>query len=242
MIHWLIQSTEAHPDLVRGVPPAGLLSEVEWARFEQLATEKRKRDWLCGRWTAKLLLQNLYREKTGYTIPLDNFSISNNAAGVPLITGHWLLRTGYSLSISHSNQYAFCVAVEEPNCPIGADMEIVTPRVDGFVEDYFTEAERERGAWCVVYKNEKTHHAPHTILINATWSAKEAVLKALHLGLSVDTRVVECLIEPFIEPPTEWTPFTIRCDNSRLPRPAPILHGWWQVKEDFVLTVAVGTA
>ena len=241
MIHWLMQSTETHPDLARGVPPAGLLSAVERERWQHLTTEKRKRDWLCGRWTAKLLLQNRLREHTGHTIPLDSFSIINNADGVPLITGHWSLATGYSLSLSHSNSHAFCAVVEKPHCAIGADLEQITARSDGFVEDYFTVEERERVAWCVLRNQANTHYTIRDTLINATWSAKEAVLKALHLGLSVDTRAVECLIEPFVEPPTDWTPFTIQCDNSRLPRPAPTLNGWWQVKEAFVLTVAVGT-
>lgn len=240
-VAWLLQSATSHPDLTRGVPPSGLLSAVEWARFEQLTTVKRKQDWLCGRWTAKIILQNLLRERTGHTIPLDSFSVINNADGVPQITGHWSLATGYSLSISHSHNHAFCAVVERPRHPIGADIEYIEERSDGFVEDYFTAEEQTRVAWYAKHDAPiATHHAPRTTLINAIWSAKEAVLKALHLGLSVDTRAVECLIEPFIEPSTNWTPFTIRCDNNRLPRPAPELQGWWQVQSDFVLTVVIG--
>lgn len=245
-ITWLMQSVTMHPDLERGIPPVGLLSAVERARFEQLTIEKRKRDWLCGRWTAKLLLQNLFREKTGHTIPLDNFSIINNMDGVPLVTGHWSLATGYSLSISHSHGYALCAVIEHPHCPIGADLERIEERVDGFVDDYFTEAEQEMiiscGGQAFLRTTRNSQLATRNILTNATWSAKEAVLKALHLGLSVDTRAVECLIEPFVDPPTCWTQFTIRCDNNRLPHPAPALQGWWQVQGDFVLTVVMGGA
>ena len=240
MIHWLIQSHSAHPDLARGVPPTGLLSDVEWSRWEQLATEKRKRDWLCGRWTAKLLLQNLFREKNGYTVPLDCFSITNNADGVPLVTGHWSLVNAYSLSISHSHNHAFCAVIEHPHGLIGADMEQIVERVDGFVADYFTVEEQKRVAGCMLRQEEfPTPYATRNTLINAIWSAKEAVLKALHLGLSVDTRAVECLIEPFAEPPTDWMSFTVHCDDARLPRPAPPLTGWWRVQDAFVLTVAV---
>lgn len=240
MIHWLIQSHSAHSGLAQGMPPVGLLSDVEWERWEHLTTEKRKRDWLCGRWTAKLLLQNLYREKTGHTIPLDSFSIINNMDGVPLVTGHWSLATGYSLSISHSHGYALCAVIEHPHCPIGADMEKIVERVDGFVEDYFTVEEQKRVAGCVLRQEEiPTPYATRNTLINAIWSAKEAVLKALHLGLSVDSRAVECLIEPFVEPPHDWIPFTIHCDDARLPHPAPPLTGWWRVQDTFVLTVAV---
>ncbi|MCB8986887.1 MAG: 4-phosphopantetheinyl transferase family protein [Ardenticatenaceae bacterium] len=55
----------------------------------------------------------------------------------------------------------------------------------------------------------------------AVWSAKEAVLKALHLGLTVDTRCVECLIAPVAERPSTWTPFTIGCDDGCLFSPPP---------------------
>lgn len=239
-VAWLLQSAMMHPDLERGIPPSGLLSAIEWERWEGLTTEKRKRDWLCGRWTAKLLLQSMYRERNGDTVPLDSFSITNNADGVPRITGYWSLAKSYSFSLSHSHDHAFCAAIERPHCPIGADLERIEERVNGFVADYFTAEEQERVACCLSGKNENTPHAPRTTLINAIWSAKEAALKALHLGLSVDTRAVECLIEPFVEPPASWTPFVIQCDNNRLPRPAPELLGWWQVQDDFVLTVAIG--
>ncbi|MBP8003246.1 MAG: 4'-phosphopantetheinyl transferase superfamily protein [Chloroflexi bacterium] len=242
-VAWLIQSAATHPDLERGIPPSGLLSAIEWEKFEQLTTEKRKRDWLCGRWTAKLLLQSLYRERNGETVPLDSFSITNNADGVPRVTGYWSLAKGYSFSLSHSHDHAFCAAIERPHCPIGADLERIEARVNGFVDDYFTVEEQKRVASFgqdIGQAEFPARYAPRTTFINAVWSAKEAVLKALHLGLSVDTRAVECLIEPFIAPPTDWTPFSIQCDNSRLPHPAPDLNGWWQVKEDFVLTVAVG--
>lgn len=235
MIHWLMQSAQAHPDLARGVPPAGLLSALERARFEQLVTPKRKRDWLCGRWTAKLLLQKLYREEAGHTIPLDSFSITNNADGVPLVTGHWSLGTNYSLSLSHSHDHAFCAVIERSYSRIGVDMERIVSRGDGFVEDYFTTTEQ-----ALFRAAQNAEFGRRNICINGTWSAKEAVLKALHLGLSVDTRAIQCLLEPFIEPPTRWTSFTIRCDDSRLPRPAPTLAGWWQVQGEFVLTVVVG--
>ncbi|MCL4868971.1 MAG: 4'-phosphopantetheinyl transferase superfamily protein [Anaerolineae bacterium] len=239
MIHWLMQSAAAHPDLAQGLPPAGLLSEVERDRLAQLTTEKRRRDWLCGRWTAKLLLQTLHREKTGHCVPLDCFSIVNNADGVPLITGHWSLATGYALSLSHSHDHAFCAIVTRPQCPIGADLERIETRGDGFVEDYFTEAEKSR-ILLLPQDASRRQDSLRSIYINATWSAKEAALKALHLGLSVDTRAVECLIEPFTEPPTDWTPFTVHGDDARLPCPAPPLIGWWRVQDAFVLTVAVG--
>jgi phosphopantetheinyl transferase (holo-ACP synthase) len=77
------------------------------------------------------------------------------------------------------------------------------------------------------------------VAVTAVWSAKEAVLKALHLGLTVDTRSVACMIEPLGERPLTWTPFTIHCDNTKLAQTAPALTGWWRTYENFVLTLVV---
>ncbi|MBE2224326.1 MAG: 4-phosphopantetheinyl transferase family protein, partial [Anaerolineae bacterium] len=75
--------------------------------------------------------------------------------------------------------------------------------------------------------------------VTAVWSAKEAVLKALHLGLTVDTRSVACLLDVGEERPLTWTPFPIHCDDTRLPQAAPPLTGWWRTYENFVLTLVV---
>ena len=65
MIHWLLQSTDAHPDLARGHPPVGLLCKLEHARLSNLTIDKRRREWLLGRWTAKQLLQAYLEQETG---------------------------------------------------------------------------------------------------------------------------------------------------------------------------------
>lgn len=71
--------------------------------------------------------------------------------------------------------------------------------------------------------------------ITAIWSAKAASLKALHLGLKVDTRSVSCVIEPLSKPPENWTRF---CIDSVLPE-TPQLAGWWRVHAGYVLTLVV---
>lgn len=192
---------------------------------------KRREDWLLGRWTAKRLLQTVIWEHDGVTLPLDMITIGNDADGVPNCQLP-IANCPLSISISHANGRAFAAAIEKPHAPIGADMERIQPRPAGFVEEYFTLAEIALGYGLV--------GPERAVWETAVWSAKEAVLKALHLGLSVNTRAVSCLIEPVDRPPTWWTPFAIRCDNGRLPQPAPPLTGWWRVEDGFVLTIAVG--
>ena len=85
MIHWLVGSFADHPDLARGVPPAGLLSPAESRRLVNLRTAKRRRDWLLGRWTAKHLLQTAVEREGGTRLPLTAFSVDNEVNGAPTI-------------------------------------------------------------------------------------------------------------------------------------------------------------
>ena len=78
---------------------------------------------------------------------------------------------------------------------VGADIEHVEPRDPAFVRDFFTTGEAER-VWRCPAKQRDT-------LVTVLWSAKEAVLKVLRLGLTVDTRRVELRHVVGLEPPTD---------------------------------------
>ncbi|MCB8982806.1 MAG: 4'-phosphopantetheinyl transferase superfamily protein [Ardenticatenaceae bacterium] len=229
MIHWLVQAAGAHPELADGVSLAGMLHADEQTKLAALKTEKRRQDWVLGRWTAKQLVQTVVQQQTGRVAALPEIVVRNGRRGDPIIEYQGL---AVSLSLSHAHGHAFCAVVERPSWPIGADMEWIEPRSAAFMADYLTAAEQERVS--------QAEGAMRDVLVTAVWSAKEAVLKALHLGLTVDTRCVECLIAPVAERPSTWTPFTIGCDDGRLPQPVPPLSGWWRVWDNFVLTLVVG--
>lgn len=230
MIHWLVQTTAAHPDLARGLPPAGLLSETEQARFAALRTAKRRQDWLLGRWTAKELLQQIVRQQDGATFPFTAFEIVAGDDGAPVATWHRPQRDArWSISLSHSENVAFCAAVERAQWPLGADIERVAPRTAAFAADYFTAAEQALAA--------QTEGGARDLLVTAVWSAKESALKAIHQGLKVDTRCVSCLIEPVAEAPTTWTAFAVAWERERLATAVPQLCGWWRGWGHFVLTI-----
>jgi 4'-phosphopantetheinyl transferase len=226
-VSYLIQSHQAHPALARAVPPHGLLSRAETEKFNSLKRDKRRRDWLLGRWTAKQLLQQTIYQRTGRKLSLDEIEIGNDTDGMPIVNCQLsIVNCEWALSISHSWGHAFC-AVREGQGAIGIDMERIEPRLAGFAAAYFTDAEQER---ITLHTSRFTYDA----LVTAVWSAKEAVLKALHLGLSVDTRAVTCLPAAAGD---QWQPFTIHLDAQRLPH-TPSLQGWWRIINDFVLAVA----
>ena len=255
MIHWLVENMADHPDIARGVCPDDLLNAAELRQLCDLSIPKRRREWLLGRWTAKRLLQAVLENPSGERIPLEDLTIINTPSGAPVVTGAWFKRV--SLSISHRGENAFCAALvhdltqPEERCGLGADIELVEPRTATFAEDYFTRPEYE----CVLRSSE----ALRDLRVTAIWSAKEAALKAAHLGLNVDTRAVTCWIDAAAEPPREWTRFQITWDAHRLaesaldsapPRvrleaarrlgsqAALPAQGWWCVRDDLVLTLA----
>lgn len=230
MLYWLIQTLADHPALARAEPPEGLLSSVEEARFRSLTREKRRRDWLLGRWTAKHLAAYYLEQVTGRRPALSDILITTDPDGAPQLqsqNGYAFIIDRLAISISHSRGHAFCALTAAPGYAPGADIEYVEPRDPGFVTDFFTDVEIAR-----------VHHAPPSaqpLLTTVIWSAKEAALKSLRRGLTVDTRQIVCLPD---EPATDgWAPVIVRCHPELN---AYVHHGWWRQMGEFVLTLAVG--
>jgi 4'-phosphopantetheinyl transferase len=195
---------------------------------------KRRREWLLGRWTAKRLLLRAYPKYAG--LPLNAITVGNDPDGAPYLSVADVGRLALSLSISHRSERAFCALLSPtlaaPEAAVGADMELVEPRDPAFVSDYFTAAEAER-VWAAP-------EALRNTLVTVLWSAKEAVLKVLRLGLTVDTRSVELRHVAGIEPPfgtrlpSEWAAIEVHC---ALPDTPP-LCAWWKPQANYVLTLA----
>lgn len=226
MIHWLLLPAAALPGDAEAA-----LSTSEAATYARLALPKRRGDWLLGRYTAKQLVQQALAQ-AGQTVALPEIEIVADADGAPAA---WRsgARLPLCLSISHSHNSAFCALIEthDPGARVGADLELVEPRDPAFVADFFTAREQAQIA--------AAPPALRDTLITATWSAKEAVLKALREGLRIDTRRVECFFEPGAPAADGWTPYTIQLDATL---DHPFAHGqwagWWRVQGDFVLTLA----
>jgi len=238
MIYWLIQSTAADPELARGQPPLGLLNASEQARFSALRTPKRQHDWLLGRCAAKRLVQRFLAETSGCAVALATIEIKNEDDGSPFveITGQGADtgldgrgRLGLCLTISHCEELAFCAAaaVDFPDA-IGADIERVRPRAWNFVETFFTEAE--------IQQVQAAPPAWRDTLTTAIWSAKEAALKAVKLGLTVDTRRVDCRFDLNRLPQDEWLPLQATY-TPYASAGGETMYGWWRTCDGFVLTL-----
>jgi 4'-phosphopantetheinyl transferase len=233
MIETLVRLFNTHPELGRDAPPDGLLAPLEENRYRQLKTGKRRRDWLMGRWTAKLLILQAVGRACGEKLPcgedlrLNEIAILNDEAGVPYACYHQE-RLPFHLTISHSSDCAFCAISGGNSVYLGVDVEQITPLSGLFAAEYFTRDEIDL----------LNQGAPSEAHISAIWSAKEAVLKAVGLGLSVDTRSVSCLVSLADEVPGFWAPFAIEWVVDPWAGSLPALAGYWQRCGEYIFTLA----
>jgi 4'-phosphopantetheinyl transferase len=254
MIHWLLQSLDSSPEIAGGIAPAGMLCETEEQRLSTLKVEKRRRDWLLGRWTAKHLVQGYLSQLTEAVPMLDGIEIANAEDGSPycLLLGADgpAQRLPVSLSISHSHGHAFCALCREADelisgnndgpsvqsgvgarWSLGCDIEWIEHREQNFVSDFFTAQEIRDVMGTPVEQRD--------CRVTAIWSAKESVLKSLRTGLRIDTRRIACRFEPDDLMAREWSPLTVMIDAGLVEQFPGAWYAWWQVQNGFVLTMAL---
>jgi len=116
---------------------------------------------------------------------------------------------------------------------IGADLETVEPRDLALVRQFYT----DREAAIVDAAGEARDE-----VVARIWSAKEAVLKLLGLGLRIDTRgvLVNLTAQPFAGCPADWQPVDVKV-VADLPRQSALdgLRVMWRREAGYVLTLAL---
>lgn len=216
------------------------LTHNEIICMNKLRFPKRRADWRLGRWTAKRALAAYFQQQAKSdlrTTHVLNLYTPDAQAGLYWTTNQIEIRAAadgapeafvndklipIALSISHRSEIGFCV-INPFGLTVGCDVEMVEPRSDNFVADYFTTEERD----LVMQAPEKDRHWLSTLI----WSAKESALKALRQGLRLDTRSVMVGLD--INGKNEnWKPLTVRYrETSRT------LHGWWRKSDEYVQTI-----
>ncbi len=214
--YWLEQ-TEA------GLPADNSwLSAGEVSRLSGMRFAKRQADWRLGRWTAKRALA-LYLHLPDDPQGLTKIEIRPAPSGAP--EAFVADRPAPAvISLSHRAGVAAC-AVASPGAEIGCDLEVIEPRSDAFVADYFTAEEQAL--------IEATPASDRLLLLALLWSAKESALKALRTGLRLDTRDVSAFpAQPLRSPndDTLWRPLQVRSTGGQ------VFNGWWQNTGDLLRT------
>jgi phosphopantetheinyl transferase len=256
-----------------GLPPVdeadSWLALDEQRRARAFRVAKRREDWLVGRLNLKaqlgaVLVARRHERPSPASLLIDRLpsgapvvrQLGHGAVADNAITGAGPGSGSLPLSVSNSHSHGAALAAAAwvdglatsgRRAAIGADLEWVEPRSEGFVRDFLTDPERR---YCATGGDERHLRA------NLVWSAKEAVLKVLQRGLSADTWWLTCLpgddagagqpgsprVRLIVEPDGgEWRPFSVWCDD-RLGATGVEFAGAWRRIDGFVATLAVGLA
>jgi 4'-phosphopantetheinyl transferase len=222
-VYWLGQALADVPS------DPSWLSRAERERADAFRVPKRRDDWRLGRWTAKRALVALLGSDAGAAGDAARCGLLERharaevrpaASGVP--EPFWDgVRAPWSLSISHAGGRAL-VALAEKGAALGCDLEEVAARSSGFLEEAFTDEERQAIA-----------AAPAPDLASALyWSAKESVLKALGEGLRLPLHDVVVAGRPAGTNGAGWQPIEVRRRSS-----GARFAGFWQRADGGVITV-----
>ena len=230
MFRYRLVHASEYPLLAQGQTGPDLLSPREEKLLAGLGHVPRRRKWLMGRAAAKRLVGDMLGEGR---VPDDRISVLNQPSGEPFVLiegkGGW----GRAISISHRSEVGMAAAPLDESARIGADVETVEPRDPALVRQFYTDGEAQVVEAAGNDRDE---------IVSRIWSAKEAVLKLLGLGLRIDTRgvMVNLVGEPFPECPDDWQPVDVKV-VAELPRQSMLdsLRVMWRREAGFVLTVAL---
>ncbi len=202
------------------------LSSGEQLILAGMKVPKRRADWRLGRWTAKRAV-TAHLELSSHPKQLSAIEIRPAATGAPeVFLDHQ--SADISISLSHRDGTAVCAIVPSHGV-VGCDLELVEPRSDAFISDYFTTEEQT----LIAQSSQEQRDHLATIL----WSGKESALKALRTGLRVDTRTVSASISDGLDYAIQdedradasvigvsrgWYPLHVRYEERQA------FEGWWQ--------------
>lgn len=206
------------------------LSAVECRTLSRLVVPKRRSDWLCGRFTAKTLVQQYVgrsQRRAPHLAEIEILAALDGAPGVHLPAAVRGADEPLSISISHSHGACFCALADDGQVSVGADLEYIESRSWTLAQDFFTADEQARVLAASADQRD--------LMLTAIWSAKEAVLKAQRVGLREDTRRINCRLG---FPSESWQPFALVSspDCQEI-----FTASWWRVDGSFVLALVART-
>jgi 4'-phosphopantetheinyl transferase len=199
------------------------LGERELAKLVELRFPKRRNDWRLGRWTAKCALAAyLNQARDREILPEIEILAASDGSPEAWIRGQ---HGPEAISLSHSHGIALAV-VGVAKSALGCDLELVEPRSEAFLSDYFTIEEQQQ----IGLANSSQRH----LLTNLFWSAKESALKAMRTGLRQDTRTLTVVLLDDSHQSREWHALEVHSDT------AEVFRGWWK-EEEVMLRTIIGT-
>lgn len=199
------------------------LAVDEQRRLAGFRFTKPHTEYLVRRWTAKHAVAAALGHGTS-TTDLRRIEIRNRPSGAPYVQVDGQ-PAELDVSLTDRAGWAVCLvssAGQMQAGTLGVDLEIVEPRSDSFLADFLTPAEQ------LVVRAAPTRD-DRDALANLHWSAKEAALKTVQLGLRVDTHDVHVRLGAAATA-DGWRALEVDALGRSFP-------GWWRRDGKFVLTV-----
>lgn len=198
------------------------MDEAESQRLAGMRYTKRRTEAKLSRYCAKATVAKAIGRATDPSA-LRAITIRNAPDGAPEthIAGH---HDELVIAMTDRADWAVAAVMSGPH-RIGCDLELVEPRSEAFISDYFNPPERAR----VLDSMEPS------LAANLVWSAKESALKVLRTGLRRDTRTVEVAYEDE-HAFGDWSALEVRSVEGQT------MPGWWIRYGEFVLTVVAAVA
>jgi 4'-phosphopantetheinyl transferase len=183
-----------------------------------LHLERRRRDWLLGRWTAKVAVGAWL----GGAAARIEVLAAPDGAPEAWVDGE---RAPVSLSLSHRNGRALAAVADSPQVA-GCDLELVEPRSDAFVREWLAPPERR-----LIHLSSPSKRP---LLANLIWAAKEAGAKVRREGLRLDVRQAVVVAE--IGPRAcAWSRLEVNWGDR-------VTKGWWRAEPQWVMVVTAEPA
>jgi phosphopantetheinyl transferase len=218
MIRWLLARDNGNDVL------AGYLHPAEHHEGDRYRHPGRHRQWLFGRAAAKHLLVTHSGASQLPALGPRGLWIHRTEAGWPQVLDGSGCPLPVSLSIAHTSNRALCAMCPQDEGSLGVDMETVASRPQAFLEDFYTDGERQRLATLPT----STRDATATLI----WAIKEAVLKARLTGLAANAKSVDVL-EIDLLPSTDWSRAEVRLEDGQRP------EVFWRWVDDGATAMAI---
>jgi 4'-phosphopantetheinyl transferase len=192
------------------------LGDAERRALAGMGVQRRRMDWLLGRWTAKAAVGDWLGMQP------DEVEILAASDGAPEA---WLegQRAPVTVSISHRAGRAIAAVAHLP-AVTGCDLELIEPRSDAFVREWLTSAEQRLVA--------SACGSQRALLTNLIWSAKEAAAKVRREGLRLNVRQAQ-VTAALDGASGAWRGLRVDWGDG-----APSTAGWWRAEGRWVLVVA----
>lgn len=206
------------------------LSAAERSRQERMRFTKRRTEYRLRRYAGKRAVAAALELTDRLADPqrLASVELLNRPGGAPFVR---LDGEDVAVDVSLTDRAGWAVCLVGPegtmaSGTLGVDLEIVEDRSATFVADYFTPAEQAFIHGCGAPGSDGWAWSA-----NLLWSAKEAGLKVLRVGLKADTRILTVHVSHEVRA-DGWAPMEIEViDGSTF-------TGWWRRDGIFLLTIA----